>query len=245
MVWYHRKNAEYVVLETGLGGLLDSTNAIEAPVLTIITSISFDHCEVLGNTIAEIASQKAGIIKKGSALVFCSRNNEASEVIMAKAKSLSLPYIGISDNDVTLIDAKSNDKTKQITFSYKINPEYTSGLDSFAENLPVADELSVHSSGLYQMENSSIAYLSGRLLNINDDILKKAILNTEWSGRMETRPGNICFDGAHNPDGIHYFIKSAGRMKNGHPATLLFSAVKEKVIRDMIKEICDSRIFEK
>ena len=79
MVAFQKEKAEYVVLETGLGGRLDATNTIEHPIATVITSISLDHTEILGDTIEKIAGEKAGIIKEGVPVIYDGRNEEAEK----------------------------------------------------------------------------------------------------------------------------------------------------------------------
>ena len=88
MVIFQKRNVEYAVLETGLGGRLDATNVVEHPLLTIITSISLEHTEILGNTIAEIAGEKAGILKEQVPVVYDASNIEAAQVIEERGKQL-------------------------------------------------------------------------------------------------------------------------------------------------------------
>ncbi len=86
---FQKEKAEYVVLETGLGGRLDATNTIEHPIATVITSISLDHTEILGDTIEKIAGEKAGIIKEGVPVIYDGRNEEAEKVIKNRPKSFT------------------------------------------------------------------------------------------------------------------------------------------------------------
>lgn len=88
MLAFEEADVEYIILETGLGGRLDATNAVEHPILTIITAISLDHTQYLGNTVREIAKEKAGIIKEGVPIIFDGTDEEASEVIMKRALEL-------------------------------------------------------------------------------------------------------------------------------------------------------------
>ncbi len=91
MVLFEELKAEYVVLETGLGGRLDATNTVEHPLATVITSISLDHTEILGDTIEKIAFEKAGIIKPGVPVIYDGSSPEAEKVILARAKELGSP----------------------------------------------------------------------------------------------------------------------------------------------------------
>lgn len=100
MVLFEKEQADYVILETGLGGRLDTTNVISRPLACVITSISLDHTQYLGDTIAQIAGEKAGIIKPGVPLVYDDNRPEASDVIAARARELGIPAYPVSEKDV-------------------------------------------------------------------------------------------------------------------------------------------------
>ena len=97
MVAFQREKAEYAVLETGLGGRLDATNTIEHPIATVITSISLDHTEILGDTIEKIAAEKAGIIKEGVPVIYDGRNEKAEKVIRKRAEELQAPAFALKE----------------------------------------------------------------------------------------------------------------------------------------------------
>ncbi len=128
LCWYRQQGVDYIVLETGLGGRMDSTNAIENPVLTVITSISFDHTEILGDTLAKIAAEKAGIIKPQIPLIYCADEAEACDVIKRAAKSVGAPCIGVGrrhckihsgqDPDAGTTDSKS--LSSRLSFTYHL-----------------------------------------------------------------------------------------------------------------------------
>lgn len=258
MCYFARKQADYVILETGLGGLLDSTNAVRHPVLTIITSISLDHTEVLGDTLEKIALQKAGILKPGTPLIFCSDEPEACRAITAKARQKSVPSLGISQRDCTLLSIED----ARLTFEF--HPAFQP---------PVA--LTVSSAALYQMENAAISYTAALLLEnllppgaqmevsqpakslpcrthtaANGPIpeaaarIQNALSQSRWEGRMEQVAPNIYLDGAHNADGIRMLLATLQAMPEA-PAALLFTAVKEKDTERMIREICESGLFRR
>ena len=97
MVAFQKEKAEYVVLETGLGGRLDATNTIEHPIATVITSDQPDHTEILGDTIEKIAGEKAGIIKEGVPVIYDGRNEEAEKVIKNRPKELHAPAFALKE----------------------------------------------------------------------------------------------------------------------------------------------------
>ena len=113
MVAFEKENVEYIILETGLGGRLDCTNAVERPLLTIITSISLDHTEILGDTVEKIAMEKAGIIKTGVPVIFDGSNEEAADVIRREALKKQVPCKEISKNAFKILE----NTRKHIAFS--------------------------------------------------------------------------------------------------------------------------------
>lgn len=103
MVIFADSGVDYVMLETGLGGRLDATTAVEDPVACVITSISFDHMQYLGNTIAEIASEKAGIIVPGVPVIYDGNDPEAAQVIRSHAVSQGSPYYEVKKTDAQIL----------------------------------------------------------------------------------------------------------------------------------------------
>ena len=103
-LYYLEKNCDIVVLEVGLGGRLDSTNIIPAPLVSIITTIDYDHMDILGNTLAEIAREKAGILKRGTELVLYPQQDEADSVIVKTAEELEIEVHRVSFEDVEILD---------------------------------------------------------------------------------------------------------------------------------------------
>ncbi|MCC8081682.1 MAG: hypothetical protein LIO80_06710, partial [Lachnospiraceae bacterium] len=103
MVLFEKAGAEYIILETGLGGRLDATNSYPHPILSVITSVSLEHTEILGDTITQIAAEKAGILKAGVPVVFSDEDPEAAKVIRSHAERLGCPYCAVScDSDADL-----------------------------------------------------------------------------------------------------------------------------------------------
>ena len=108
MVIFEEAGVEYIVLETGLGGRLDATNSVAHPVLCIITSISLEHTEILGDTIAQIAGEKAGIIKTGVPVVFDANESEAAAVIADRARELHSPCTALEKKMYRMLEFKNN-----------------------------------------------------------------------------------------------------------------------------------------
>ncbi len=233
MLVFKEQKVQYIVLETGMGGRLDSTNVVKKPLMTVITSVSMDHMHVLGNTIEEIASEKAGIIKTGVPLVFYGEDSRVRGVIEAVAAQRKAPFEVITSDNVSSIEKKG----KFIDFC--LNNRYYKN-----------ESFSVSSAALYQVWNSSLAatalaWLSkeNEGIRLTDEQIHTGITTAFWEGRMEELSPEVYVDGAHNEDGIRAFLETAKAMKD-RKQILMFSAVADKAYDTMIKEICDSEAFD-
>lgn len=224
---FRDRKVEYAVLETGLGGRLDATNVVEHPILTVLTSISLDHTEILGDTIAQIAWEKAGIIKEGVPLVFDGRNKEAEQVIEKMAEEKHAPYISLQESMYEI--AGKTDRS----IDFILNAGQYKGMTIC---IPFPAE--------YQAANSALALLGMEMLDpqheISLQVRKDAMEHTTWQGRMETVLPGVIVDGAHNADGIRQFVKTLQQVEEGRRIVLLFSAVVEKNYEKMIQTICDT-----
>lgn len=219
--YYNRKKVDYLVLETGLGGGKDPTNCVQNPLACIITSISIDHVQYLGDTIPAIASEKAGIIKPGVPVIYDGHVEEASKVIADRAKELGSASYALMPEQYKLKE-QSRDG---ITFTFEGN------------------ELQIPYIAEYQMMNASLAYFTMKTLQkehgICDEKLKEGIKNVTWPGRMETILPGVIVDGAHNADGVAQFVKTVHQFRQNNRVVLLFSAVSDKEYDKMIKLICE------
>lgn len=244
MLYYAMKKPDVVILETGLGGRLDSTNAVESPVMTVITSISLDHVAILGDTVEKIAAEKAGIIKHGAPVVYVA-GQEYSHVIEEKAEAMGIKAAGVEKSQCEIHEIGS----KHIDFS----------LDSiyYKDNV-----FRLATPAVYQVMNAALAMTAVQMLVESRcfdriaydsmdrqnyiDRIRRGLVSVTWEGRMEQVCEGFYIDGAHNPDGIAALLDTAAAMKKntrGH-YVLMFSAVNDKDYSSMIKEICDSNIFD-
>ena len=223
MIIFSQKEIDYCILETGLGGRLDATNVFEEPLLTIITSISLEHTQILGDSIEAIAGEKAGIIKEGVPVIFDGSNETAAEVIRQTARAKRAPYYCISLESLKI--HKITGKT--IDFCY------TNGYDVVDLKIPFPAE--------YQMMNASLAYRALSVLQVETGIGKAEIISamehTRWMGRMQQAEPFIYFDGAHNADGIAHFVKNVQKIAEEKPV-LLFSMMEEKNHKEAVKVLC-------
>lgn len=233
MLYFDKCKVDYVVLETGLGGSLDATNAVHNPLCCVITTISLEHTAILGDTIKKIAEQKAGIIKQGVPVVYAD-DNEASGVIEDVAHSKNSYCYGVSPQQYQII------KNFNGCIDFSLHNEY------YINNC-----LRLATPAIYQVENVSIAITVCRLLKhlYHIDIKDSAIVDSAgshiWQGRMEKLTDNIYVDGAHNPQGIQSFVNSVNGMyaDSTDKAALLFSVVSDKNFEQMISILCGCKVF--
>jgi len=222
--YFKDMKTDYCVIETGLGGRLDSTNVLD-PLAVVITSISLEHTNVLGDTIEKIAAEKAAIIKDNSKVFFGRLNEEAAKVIVQKCKetnSILYPlkdFLIESDNQIRLL----LDKEKQL----EMNPPL---------------------KGKYQKYNAALALLtiSKTFSFIDEENYSQGIenvsTNTGLQGRYEYyhRNPTIIFDSAHNPESVENFLTEfAKEAESFKKRTLLFGAMRDKAIGDMLKMLSE------
>lgn len=224
---FSETDVEYIILETGLGGRLDATNSVEHPTLTIITSISLDHTDILGDTIEQIAGEKAGIIKHNVPIFYDGSNPEASEVIRQKAQEMEAPCREISKNAYEIREVN----WKHIAFSH------TNAYDKdVIFQVPIC--------GCYQAMNAEIALQAAEYLLENETIhiecWREALMTLHWEGRMERVAPHLTIDGAHNPGAIEAFVESmkALGVDEGDRYVIVFSAVSDKKYEWMIEYLC-------
>lgn len=233
MVVFRNHKTDYIILETGLGGRLDATNVITAPLAVIITAIGLDHTEYLGDTIEQIAEEKAGIIKKGIPVICDGTNGKVVDIIHKRAGLMEAPFHTIYENSVKILQIAN----KQVDFSVKY------GYYDYVR-------FSLDTMALYQVRNAALAikalevvFENGQKKVLKED-LKNGIEKTSWPGRMEQVLPGIIVDGAHNEQGVTEIINTIKQVHNRYPVTILFSAVKEKNYKGMIESICKELNFE-
>lgn len=193
MVYFRDKNADAIILEVGLGGSGDSTNVIDKPMATCITSVSFDHMDYLGDTIEMIAAEKAGIMKAGCPIVYAAEDEAVKNVIEAKARELNAPLFNVVD----------------------YNPEILEGGMGFAEFSVTIDgkdykNVKTGMPGLHQVSNAECAIKLVSILNeecgfeISEKDLLSGIREAKMPGRIEIISENplVVLDGSHNRDSI-------------------------------------------
>ena len=246
---FREAQVEYVVLETGLGGRLDATNAVAHPIATVITPIGYDHMKQLGNTLGQIAYEKAGIIKESVPLVFASTIKEADDVIEARANTLQSPFLKIIEEDIQIAKVENN----SIAFSIK-RDYYGKGLWTLRTGgvyQPYNALLALEVMGIVLKERESEGLTHEEAPTTKDGFgypltmeqavsWRKTLAEGVWQGRMEeVRPG-VYLDGAHNLNAMMAFNQSIAYDPSSK--IIIFGAVADKDVESMIRELAEGLV---
>jgi len=216
LLYFKEQAVDVVLLEVGIGGLLDTTNVVTGEI-AVITSVGLDHQETLGGTIAEIAQQKAGIFKKGKKAVVGPLPAEATAVCQDRAEQL----------DVDL-HAFQND------FGLEQDRFWNENVDLVLPSLGL--------KGDYQRENAAVAleafllYMESLDEEVDMEQVKHALQETRWPGRLELFGDQVYLDGAHNPHAMLRLIEFANSLA-GKRVKILFGALKRKDYRGMLQTL--------
>ena len=225
--------AEIAVLEVGLGGRLDATNVVE-PIMTILTDIALDHQEYLGDTIAQIAREKCGILRPGVPLVTLSQHPEANQAIGEAAASLGTP--GINAAEFLPPAQRNNDERGELERpDAALLPRNRYTLSVGSTLLEVDSPL----FGEHQQRNIALALAAAFCLrnrygyNLSNAAIEAGIGNTQWPGRLEFLAPNLILDVAHNPAGAWTLRAVIASLPPHMPRTLLFSCLRDKNLTEM------------
>ena len=230
-LYFYLEKVDYAVIEVGLGGRLDSTNVI-TPLISVITSISYDHMDILGSTLKEIATEKSGIIKEGVPVICYPQNKEALEVIKNKCKEEASELILVEENSAKLINVieKENSLTQVLEISTKKDAYFV--------------ELSL--LGQHQILNASLAIsvieklCSIEHIEIASNTIVEALKNVKWPARLEVikyNKGKVIIDGAHNIDGIMKLKESIKTYFKYDNMILILGILADKQVDEMLSVI--------
>ena len=216
LLYFKEQAVDVVLLEVGIGGLLDTTNVVTGEI-AVITSVGLDHQETLGGTIAEIAQQKAGIFKKGKKAVVGPLSDDAIAVCQEKAEQLAVALHAFQKDFGLEQDRFWNERVELV--------------------LP-----SLGLKGDYQRENAAVAmeafflYMEGLDQEVDIDQVKHALQETRWPGRLELFGDQVYLDGAHNPHAMLRLIEFANSLA-GKRVKILFGALKRKDYSGMLQTL--------
>jgi dihydrofolate synthase/folylpolyglutamate synthase len=226
-VYFSRKPIDILILEVGLGGRGDSTNIIKNPLVSVITSISYDHMNVLGNTLSEIAKEKAGIIKENSIIVANVEDEEAEKEIIKVAKEKRSEYFDVSEIGIS-------DISKSLE-GY-----------SFVVNLDKPTRVKIGMIGMHQVSNALCALkvvevlCNEGIINIEKENLLAGMRKAFVKGRMEIlqKTPLVMLDGAHNIAGVKALVQVVWDHLQGKKILLVTGMLAEKEIEPMLDELC-------
>jgi dihydrofolate synthase/folylpolyglutamate synthase len=221
---FARERVDFGVFEVGLGGRLDATNILN-PVISIITRIDFDHENFLGNSLREIATEKAGILKRAVPVVLAEQHPEAREVVFARAEHLQCPVI-------------------EPAHLFHVDEEFLQGGLLRARVTETASgtvfELASSLPGRFQLQNALNALAAARFLQsrgfrISDDAMTQGIASTVWPGRLEKLQSHpeIYLDGAHNPSAARELAAFLEQNFAGRRIWLIYAALRDKAVDEV------------
>lgn len=223
-IYFLEQNCDVVVLETGLGGLLDATNIVKTTVLEIITSISLDHMGILGNSLSDIAENKAGIMKPGSRAVALKGDNAVMDILERKAKELAIPLSVADPSEITGVKSS----LERQSFHYK---GYR--------------DLTISMVGKYQLENAALSVCAMEELAktgfpVKERAVYKGLLQTCWPGRfqiLEKKPLFIA-DGAHNRDAAVRLAQSLQFYFTNRRIIYIIGILRDKEQDEILRVTC-------
>jgi len=224
--YFSSKGADFQVLEVGLGGTFDATNVIN-PEVCIITSISFDHMEVLGHTLTEIATEKAGIIKPGSIVVTSTQADEVDRVIKDTCLNRGAELVRVG-SDVTWQSLGFNVNRQLLQVKGKLG----------------SYELTTPLLGHYQLDNvatavAALEVLAGNGFNISRDSIISGLTRVSWPGRFQILSHHplVVVDGAHNPDSAHKLKQSLEQYFHPDRAIFIIGVSSDKDVAGVASEL--------
>ncbi len=229
--YFKRHACDVVILEAGMGGRLDSTNIIRHPLLSVITGIALDHTAFLGDTVEQIAMEKAGIIKDRSPILYGGEDAAAGAVIRSVAEEKGSAFSTVNYDDLTNVRAT---------------------LEGTVFDLAERKDLRIRLLGMYQPRNASVVIravdlLRARGIDVPEGALRRGLASAIWHGRFEvlSRDPLMIFDGAHNPQGIRSAVESIRTYFPNQKVYLLTGVLRDKDYTAIAKDLVQvaSRAF--
>ena len=215
LLYFKEQEVDLVLLEVGIGGLLDTTNVVTGEI-AVITSIGLDHQETLGDSLEEIAEQKAGIFKTGKKAVIAKLAPEAELVCQRRARGLAVDL-------------------------YQAGQDFTLKARDFSSSLARFSQLKIGLEGTYQQENASLAlqtfllFMASREEKVEEELVRQALQETRWAGRLERIRPQIYLDGAHNLPALTRLVEFIQeKIQQGYQVRILFGALKRKDYQGML-----------
>ncbi|NLP15825.1 MAG: bifunctional folylpolyglutamate synthase/dihydrofolate synthase [Clostridiales bacterium] len=249
MLW---KKVDFLILETGMGGRLDATNVIESPVCCVFTPVSLDHMQYLGNTLEEIAYEKAGIMKQGSYVLSSNQRPEVLKVFNRRAEELGI-QIMIADSSVAKNIIYSDEYTSfeypgndRLDVDRDVNRDVNRNVNGDVNrdiNLDIErDKYRIRLLGKYQVQNAVLAIEAARGMAslgymISDKAIREGLWNAKWHGRLErvSKSPDIFIDGAHNEEAALSLQESIQIYFTNHRLIFMIGVLADKDYRSMLR----------
>jgi dihydrofolate synthase/folylpolyglutamate synthase len=242
-LYFKQQAVDAAVIEVGLGGRLDPTNVVK-PSVTVITSISYDHTKILGESLTEIASEKAGIVKAGIPVVVAPQNDEARSTIKRIAEECSAPVIQVGEDYLFSPLSRSLQGQSFLVWPAADQSQVNEFIESGGEQVWAGNRFFIPLLGYHQIENAATAYTALRTvrglgLEIDDAAIRQGFANVNWPGRFEVlqhRPP-VILDSAHNRDSALKLRLALDDYFPGRPVILVFGASEDKDVHGMFAEL--------
>jgi len=244
---FARQHVQHAVIEVGIGGRLDATN-VTHPLVSVIASISYDHTQILGNTLAKIATEKAGIIKSGGLVVTSAQSPEALLAIaaIAQQRAAQLVRIGCADGDPAQAEVDAA-QLPPLTYRYRPNWQRPHG-QSFTVWTPnyVYKDLETPLLGVHQAENATLALATLELLRErgygwDEETLRRGMNAVRWPARIQIirHDPTIIVDGAHNTDSMHKLLQTLRSTFSSHRLIIVLSMNRDKDLTGIVQTLAN------
>ncbi|PKO11032.1 MAG: bifunctional folylpolyglutamate synthase/dihydrofolate synthase [Chloroflexi bacterium HGW-Chloroflexi-2] len=242
-IYFMNKHVDYAVIEVGLGGRLDATNVV-SPLVSVITSLSLDHINVLGDTLAKIAYEKGGIIKNNTPVVVAPQKDEAILVLKKIAEERNSPLFQVGKDYLYAQAAKSLSGQNFFVWPKEDQIAVNAFIESAGREDWEPTKFHIPLLGFHQVQNAATAFttltvLRQNGLKISDDSIRKGFANVVWPGRFEVinRRPFIVIDSAHNRESALRLRNAVDDYFPGIPVVLVFGASEDKDIDGMLVEL--------
>lgn len=225
---FYNEKVDYGVIEVGLGGRLDSTNVV-TPKVSVITSISLDHMNILGDSLKDIAKEKAGIIKEGVPVILYPQENEVEEVIIKTAEEKNSKIFFVKKDNGKLINIDYERLYQKVEIS-GCNNMYSVKLPLLGEHQIINLVVAIKTiEVLFEVEN----------IELDKNIVEKSLQDVKWIGRLEVlgKKPTVVIDGAHNIAGIKSLRNNVEKYFKYKKMFLLLGILADKQVKEMIEEI--------
>jgi dihydrofolate synthase/folylpolyglutamate synthase len=242
-VYFSQATVDYAVIEVGLGGRLDATNIVD-PIISVITSISYDHVKILGNTLSEIAGEKGGIIKPNTPVVIAPQKAEAGLRLEEIAQINNAPIIQVGRDYLYAADTRSLEGQTLLVWTSDEQPLADEFIESGGRDIWSPLRLKIPLLGFHQVENAATAYATLKTIEkygeeISQRAYHKGFAVVQWPGRMEilSQHPTLVLDSAHNRYSALKLRQAMDDYFPGLPIVLVFGASEDKDIEGMFQEL--------